>query len=1041
LSACSRTPKTGSDWPVYGGHKDENRSSALTQINRDNVQDLRVAWTYHSSDSGKASGREVQCQPIVIGGTLYATNTRMQLFALDAATGTERWKFDPFAGGGRRAYNQNRGVVYWADGDDKRILYTAGPVLYAVNAETGQPIGSFGTNGQVDLFTGLDINHPVDHLFLTATSPGIIYKNILVLGSTVSESGDAAPGYVRGFDVRTGKMAWIFHTIPQPGDPGYDTWPKDAYRWAGGTNAWAGMALDEKRGLVFFGTGSPSSDFYGGARAGKNLFANCIVALQAETGRLQWYYQTIHHDLWDRDLPCPPSLATVRHGGKPVDVVVQATKDGLVYVLDRDSGTSLFPIEERAVPTAGLPGEQPWPTQPYPLKPLPFCAQDITDSDITDLSPAAHAYVQKQFAQFQHGNKFLPPSTRGTLLVGYSGGAEWGGNAVDSNGILYQNGNNALWVLQMISMEDRRKEMAALSLGQGLFLENCASCHGADRKGNGKEIPSLLTVTDRLKPEDIGRVLQNGQGRMPSFQTLLNPDQRKAIIGFLEGMEVGAARVAPEHREHGIDTAHKGPFPYEPRYVSKRWDKLTDSLGYPALKRPWGTLNAIDLNTGDYRWRVSLGEVPDLAKQGIRPTGTESYGGPLVTAGGLVFIAGTRDEKIRAFDTRDGKVVWEYRLPAGGFATPITYMVDGVQYIVIAAGGNRGLKPGGDYVAFALPGAAGSMHAGWGGWILMGAFVGLALLLRISPVLKGFSFTVLIFAAVSLAMYYPDFFVSVHGFKLSGLIVPLLQVIMFGMGTELSIKEFREVVRTPRSILIGVVCHYTIMPLVGVTLAHAFHFPKEIAAGIILVGCCPSGLASNVMSYLAKANLALSVSVTTVSTLLAPLITPLLMHYLAGSFVTVHFWAMAWDITQIVILPIAAGLAFHYGVKGKMAWLDRAMPLISMAGIALIIVVITAAGRNALMEVGLLLILASFLQNIAGYLLGYGSARLLRLPERDCRTISLEVGMQNGGLASGIALGLGKLATVGLAPAVFGPLMNITGSGLATWWHRRLPEA
>ena len=1035
LSACSRAPKGGADWPVYGGHKDENRSSGLTQINRDNVRDLRVAWTYHSGDPGRPSGREIQCQPIVVGGILYATNTRMQLFALDAGTGVERWKFDPFKNG-RNTYNQNRGVVYWADGEDKRILYTAGPVLYAVNAQTGQPIDSFGTNGRVDLFTGLDINHPVNHLFLSATSPGIVYKDVLILGSTVSESGDAAPGYVRGFDVRTGKMVWIFHTIPQPGEPGYDTWPKDAYRWAGGTNAWAGMALDEKRGLVFFGTGSPSSDFYGGARAGKNLFANCVVALQAETGHLQWYYQTIHHDLWDRDIPCPPSLTTVRHEGRMVDVVVQSTKDGLVYVLDRDNGASLFPVEERAVPTAGLPGEQPWPTQPYPVKPLPFCAQDITDSDMTDLNPAAHAYIQKQFGLFQHGNKFLPPSTQGTLEVGYSGGAEWGGNAVDSSGVLYQNGNNALWVLQMISMEDRRKEMAALSVGQGLFIEHCASCHGADRKGNGKEIPSLLTVTDRLKPEDIGRILQTGQGRMPAFQTLLNADQRKAIVNFLEGMEVGAARVAPEHREHDTVAAVRGPFPYEPRYVSKRWDKLTDSLGYPALKRPWGTLNAIDLNTGDYRWRVSLGEVPELAKQGIQPTGTESYGGPLVTAGGLVFIAGARDEKIRAFDTRDGKVVWEYQLPAGGFATPITYMVDGVQYIVIAAGGNRGLQPGGDFVAFALPA---TQRAGWGGWVLMGAFLCLALALRASPVLKGFSFTVLIFAAVSLAMYYPHLFVSVNGFKLSRLIVPLLQVIMFGMGTELSIKEFREVLRTPRSILIGVVCHYTIMPCISFAIASLFHFPKEIAAGIILVGCCPSGLASNVMSYLARANLALSVSVTTVSTLLAPLMTPLLMHYLAGSFVEVHFWAMAWDITQIVIIPIAAGLVFHYALKGKIRWLDKAMPLVSMGGIALIIVVITAAGRDSLLDVGLLLIGASLLQNVAGYALGYGAARLLKLPERDARTISLEVGMQNGGLASGIALKLGKLATVGLAPAVFGPLMNITGSSLATWWHRKPP--
>ena len=328
----------------------------------------------------------------------------------------------------------------------------------------------------------------------------------------------------------------------------------------------------------------------------------------------------------------------------------------------------------------------------------------------------------------------------------------------------------------------------------------------------------------------------------------------------------------------------------------------------------------------------------------------------------------------------------------------------------------------------------------YGGWLLMAFFSSLALAFRGSPTLKGFSFTVMIFAAVSLAMYYPSYFVRVGDFKLSRLIVPLLQVIMFGMGTALSLKEFKAVVQMPRGILIGVVSHYTIMPLVGFTIASIFHFPKEIAAGIILVGCCPSGLASNVMSYLAKANLALSVSVTAVSTLLAPVLTPLLMRLLAGQFVEVHFWAMVWDITQIVILPIIAGLVFHYVLKGRFALLDRLMPLISMIGIALIIVVITAAGRESLMEVGLLLILATFLQNVAGYSLGYWAARLLRLPESDCRTISLEVGMQNGGLASGLALTMGKLATVGLAPAVFGPMMNITGSSLATWWHRKSPK-
>ena len=327
-----------------------------------------------------------------------------------------------------------------------------------------------------------------------------------------------------------------------------------------------------------------------------------------------------------------------------------------------------------------------------------------------------------------------------------------------------------------------------------------------------------------------------------------------------------------------------------------------------------------------------------------------------------------------------------------------------------------------------------------GGWMLMAFFVFLAIAFRSSALLKGFSYTIMIFAAVSLSMYYPEYLLQVGNFKLSRLIVPLLQVIMFGMGTELSIKDFRDVVKMPKGILIGVICHYTIMPLVAFALVNTFNFPKEIAAGIILVGCCPSGLASNVMSYLAKANLALSVSVTAVSTLIAPLMTPLLLRLLAGQLVTVHFLAMFWDIVQIVILPIIAGLLFHYIVHGRLAWVDKALPWVSMVGIALIIAVITATGRNSLMKVGLLLILVTFIHNTLGYSMGYWIARLFRLPEKDCRTISLEVGMQNGGLASGLALNMGKLATVGLAPAVFGPLMNITGSSLATWWHGRLPK-
>ncbi|AXY75386.1 bile acid:sodium symporter family protein [Paraflavitalea soli] len=328
----------------------------------------------------------------------------------------------------------------------------------------------------------------------------------------------------------------------------------------------------------------------------------------------------------------------------------------------------------------------------------------------------------------------------------------------------------------------------------------------------------------------------------------------------------------------------------------------------------------------------------------------------------------------------------------------------------------------------------------WGGWLLLLFFFSLALAFRQHRLLKGLSYTLMVMAVVSLAMYYPQHFKTYRGFKLSDLIIPLLQIIMFGMGTELSLKDFANVVRMPKGIIVGVVCHYIIMPLVGFSLAYLFNFPPEIAAGIILVGCCPSGLASNVMCYLAKGNLALSVSVTTVSTMVAPFLTPLLMRLLGGSFVAIDFWGMVWDITKIVILPVAAGLAFHYLIHGKFKWLDKAMPLVSMAGIGIILTIITAAGRDNLLKVGALLLIATILHNVLGYIMGYWSARLLRFHERDCRTIALEVGMQNAGLASGLALAMGKLSTAGLAPAIFGPVMNISGSSLASWWHNHPPK-
>lgn len=700
-----RERQAGADWPTYGGNPLGNRYSPLRQINRDNVGQLQLAWTYDARDDVEAGARpkSIQCQPIIVDGVLYGTSPELNLFALDAATGAEKWKF--FAEKDPTQYNisANRGVLYWEDGEDRRILYTSGAYLYAIDAITGQRIESFGQGGKVDLHTGLADNHEADisNSAVNATSPGVIYQDKLIIGSSLSEKGDALPGHVRAFNVRTGELLWVFHTIPHPGETGYDTWPEDAYKEMGGANNWGGMSLDSKRGVVYFGTGSPSSDFYGGNREGENLFGNSVVALDANNGELKWYFQTIMHDLWDRDHPSPPNLSTIEKDGNKIDVVVQATKDGLIYVLDRDSGESLFPIEEKAVPTSGgLAGEHPWPVQKYPSKPAPLSHQVFTEDLITERTPEANKFVRRLYEQYRTDHKFSLPSEKGTLMFGYSGGAEWGGNAIDTEGILYQNANNDPWILEMANARERKEEMDKVTTGKGLYEMNCAMCHGADRKGSA-EFPGLEDLGGRLKLEQLQSILLSGAGRMPSFRHLKEAD-RQAIAAYI--LDLPAAMHPVETVENEVKSADKvkKPFGYEPAYVPKLWRKLRDPDGYPGIIPPWGTLNAIDLASGDYLWRVPLGEYPELAAQGLKDTGSENYGGPLVTAGGLVFIAGTMDEKIRAFDKDTGQVVWEYELPAAGFATPATYEADGKQYLVIAAGGGRGRKPGGYYVAFAL---------------------------------------------------------------------------------------------------------------------------------------------------------------------------------------------------------------------------------------------------------------------------------------------------------------------------------------------------
>ncbi|MDB5261278.1 MAG: Pyrrolo-quinoline quinone [Adhaeribacter sp.] len=485
----------GKEWPVYGGNAAANRYSGLKQINTGNVKNLQVAWTYHTGDNTGNRGTEMQSQPIIINGILYTTSPKLKVLALDAATGALRWQFDPFRDK-EPTLHANRGVVYWESGADKRILFTAGPVLYALDATTGLPVNTFGENGQVNLYEGL--GRDVKGFYVVATTPGIVYHNLLILGSRVSENADAAPGFVRAYDIRSGKIAWVFRTLPQPGEFGADTWPTDAGKTVGGVNVWSGMSLDQDRGLVFLPTGSASFDFYGGNRPGQNLFANCVVALKAATGERVWHFQTVHHDLWDRDLPCQPNLVTVMHQGKKIDAVAQATKSGFIFLLDRETGKPLFPVEERPVPTDGLPGEHPWPTQPFPLKPAPFARQQFTPADITDISPAAHDFVAARLKQVKTGRSFIPPSKEGTVIFpGFDGGAEWGGNAFDpESGILYINANEMPWILTMVEAKPKGKEL--VSAGHGLYLQHCASCHGPDRMGDKHIYPTLVKIQSWL---------------------------------------------------------------------------------------------------------------------------------------------------------------------------------------------------------------------------------------------------------------------------------------------------------------------------------------------------------------------------------------------------------------------------------------------------------------------------------------------------------------------------------------------------------------
>ncbi|TRW23679.1 pyrroloquinoline quinone-dependent dehydrogenase [Flavobacterium zepuense] len=605
-------------WSVYKGDKGSTNYSPLSQITPKNVSQLQPAWTLTLLDKkpGAQPGKS-ECNPIIVDGIMYASSANQNAYAVNAATGKQLWSFDPLDG--KNGTEVNRGLTYWENGNDKRILMSANNHLIALDAKTGKLILGFGSGGKVDLKVGLR-DHNLKEFYVSLTSPGGIYKDLIILGCRVPDTYGSQPGFIRAYDCRTGKLVWTFHTIPYPGEPGYETWPKDAYKTVGGVNDWAGLSVDSKSGMVFLALGSSSYDFWGAERKGDNLYANCVVALDASTGKHIWHFQTVHHDLWDYDLPAPPALITITKDGKKTDAVAQITKQGFVFVFNRETGVPLFPVEERKVPASTMPGELASPTQPFPVKPKPFARQLITEADLSNYSKKDHDALVKQFRSMRYEGLFTPPDMKGTIEIpGTRGGAEWGGAAFDPVTNLF-------------------------------YIKST-------------EAPDLITMEKGSDTESIPVVQENADNQFAVNRRGAKANQFINATGY------------------------------------KTWK---DPSGNPAITPPWGTLSAIDMATGDYAWQLPLGNDESRQQQGAPETGQESKGGPIVTAGGIIFISGTDDKKLRALDKTTGKLLWETTLPALANATASTYMAQGKQYVVISVAGAKE-QPSGSIMAFSLP--------------------------------------------------------------------------------------------------------------------------------------------------------------------------------------------------------------------------------------------------------------------------------------------------------------------------------------------------
>ena len=693
------------DWAVYRGDPKGNQYAELAQIHAGNVARLKPVWEYHTGDAGRRTSS--YANPIMVDGVVYVSTPSLNAAAINAVTGEEIWFFDSskYNEGGRRFQGRNRGVVYWEGGAEARIFVFVRHRVYAVSAKTGALIEDFGRGGFLDLRDDLGVDPKTASI--ETTCPGSVFEDKLIVTSRVPEGYVSTPGHIRAYNAITGEFEWIFHTIPQPGEFGYETWEFVEGEQYGGANPWGGFTIDPERGWVFCATGSPSADFYGGFRKGMNLFGNCVLALDGHTGERIWHYQTVHHDLWDMDNPSAPVLVTLQQDGKLRDAVVQFTKMGLTFVLDREKGEPLFPTPEIPVPPSDIPGEAAWPTQPIPVLPPPLIPLAVTEADLSRVTPEAYRHVKAAFDRYSKGSIYTPPTLQGNILSpGTLGGVEWHGGSFDPHlNTIYVNAHNSPGLFKLRPSVEPDSGVLKTPIERGLFVYQtyCQACHGVNRQGVPPLFPSLMLSTKTQQEMAAG--IRNGQGLMPAFPQLTS-SQVDDVLAYVR---------SPAETEVSLPT--RGT---KTRYHYEGYAQFNGPDGEPGVRPPWGTLNAIDLIKGEILWRVPLGEYPALVRKGIRNTGACNFGGAMATAGGLVFIAGTPDEKLRAFEKHSGRLLWEYKLPVASYATPSTYFLEGRQYVVVTAcGGGKNATPSGDSImAFCLDGESGaSPVAGHEEWI------------------------------------------------------------------------------------------------------------------------------------------------------------------------------------------------------------------------------------------------------------------------------------------------------------------------------------